>query len=90
MFGREKLEIFGHDDAQFFLVEDANAVMDKMEARIKELEATNYSLDCSLDRLQRNSSSSVYKKRIEALQIKVAMLSDENDSLVDELNRISG
>lgn len=46
MFGREKLELVDTDEIaqsawknDFYFAEQANAVMDAMEARIKELEA---------------------------------------------------
>lgn len=38
MFGRENLEIMQLDGWEAYDIKDVNPVMDKMEARIKELE----------------------------------------------------
>lgn len=51
MFGREELERYSYDweiipdeNGEFFWADDVNPVLDKMEARIKELETKNEKL----------------------------------------------
>lgn len=96
MFGREQLErntvkkwlhseweIIPDENGEFFWADDVNNVLDKMEARIKELKSDLTTMETSYEFLIKNTVK-VLKNTELQLQNRIQELEAENEKLEDD------